>query len=112
MTVDLKKALGNKIVELRQEKKLTQKQLAELINFKIIGISQLERGLKFTSENTILKLCKVFDCEPVDLFNFSANKVILSQEQKKKVSLIEKMLELYPDNIENIYEILSQKIGK
>lgn len=81
MESNLKELFGARVAELRKKHHLSQQQLADLIGFKLIGISQIERGVKFASERTIQKLCTAFDCEPKDLFAFEVKEY--SQKRKK-----------------------------
>lgn len=50
-----------KIRELRKDKGLTQKQLAELINKSSTGVASWEQGLSEPSVNDIRSLCKIFE---------------------------------------------------
>ena len=50
MESNLKELFGARVAELRKKHHLSQQQLADLVGFKLIGISQIERGLKFASE--------------------------------------------------------------
>lgn len=50
-----------KIRELRKDKGLTQKQLAELINKSPTGVASWEQGLSEPSVNDIRSLCKIFE---------------------------------------------------
>ena len=50
-----------KIRELRKDKGLTQKQLAELINKSPTGEASWEQGLSEPSVNDIRSLCKIFE---------------------------------------------------
>ena len=50
-----------KIRELRKDKGLTQKQLAELINKSPTGVASWEHGLSEPSVNDIRSLCKIFE---------------------------------------------------
>lgn len=109
MESNLKELFGARIVELRKKHHLTQQQLADLIGFKLIGISQIERGVKFASEQTIKKLCTAFDCEPHDLFNFEVKR-ILTQEEKTAIADIKGMLENHPEHINDTFAFITEKI--
>ena len=56
----MKYEIKNKIKELRKEKGLTQKQLAELVNKSETGLASWEQGLSEPSVNDIRTLCKIF----------------------------------------------------
>lgn len=107
--MNLRKKFGARIVELRKKHHLTQQQLADLVGFKLIGISQIERGLKFASEKTIQKLCTAFECKPQDLFNFEAKRV-LTEEEKIAITDIKSILENHPEHIKDTLTSLINKI--
>lgn len=71
--VDLKKAFGKRLKNIRLSKNLTQENLAELININQRQISKIETGEHFPSANTLEKLCNVLDVLPCKLFDFEFN---------------------------------------
>lgn len=111
MSESLKVNFGKKVAELRKKKHLTQSDLAGLSKLSLIGISQIERGQKFASENTIINLCSALDCEVADLFNFSL-KQALSQEERKKLEDINNLLENHPELISKTLETIFCLISK
>ena len=56
----MKYEIKNRIKELRKDKGLTQKQLAELVNKSETGLASWEQGLSEPSVNDIRTLCKIF----------------------------------------------------
>ena len=52
------------------EKKLTQLQLAELVDIDRSHISAIELGNVGVSFDVIFKMCEVLDIKPKDLFDF------------------------------------------
>ena len=63
-------AFGLNIVFFRKRKKLTQLQLAELVDVDRSHISAIELGNVGVSFDVIFKLCEVLDVKPKDLFDF------------------------------------------
>ncbi len=61
---------GEKIVELRKQKGLSQEQLSYDADISLSSISKLERGLLNISILNIYKLSKAFDIQPKDLLDF------------------------------------------
>lgn len=61
---------GLNIVYYRKRKKLTQLQLAELVDVDRSHISALELGKVGISLDVIFKLCEVLDITPKELFDF------------------------------------------
>ncbi len=108
MESNLKELFGARVAQLRKKHHLSQQQLADLVGFKLIGISQIERGLKFASEKTIQKLCTAFDCAPKDLFNFE-QKRILTQQEKTAISDIKNILENHPELIKSTFSFITEK---
>ena len=56
------KIFSERLKELRIEKKLTTKNLGEMINISDIAISRWERGLRVPNIDSIIILCQFFGC--------------------------------------------------
>jgi len=61
---------GLNVVYYRKRKKLTQLQLAELVDIDRSHISAIELGNVGVSLDVIFKICDVLGIEPKDLFDF------------------------------------------
>ncbi|WP_026665696.1 helix-turn-helix domain-containing protein [Butyrivibrio sp. FC2001] len=61
---------GLNVVYYRKRKRLTQLQLAELVNVDRSHISAIELGKVGVSFDVIFKLCEVLDITPKELFDF------------------------------------------
>jgi transcriptional regulator with XRE-family HTH domain len=66
---DLKEAFGKVIRELREQRKLSQQELADYSEVDRTYISDLERGLNYPTLNTIYKLAEVLKIKPHDLIH-------------------------------------------
>ena len=66
----LKVKLGARIQQIRKSKKLTQEQLAEMIDLDIPNLSNIERGKRFVSANTLENIVKALDVTEKELFDF------------------------------------------
>ncbi len=66
----LYEAFGLNVVYFRKRKKLTQLQLAELVDIDRSHISAIELGRVGVSFDVIFKLCEVLDITPKELFDF------------------------------------------
>lgn len=64
---DLKEAFGSVIKTLREEKGLSQQELADYSEVDRTYISDLERGLYYPSLNTIYKLAEILKLKPHEL---------------------------------------------
>lgn len=67
---DLYEKFGLNIVYYRKRKKLTQLQLAELVDVDRSHISAVELGKVGLSLDVIFKLCEVLEITPKELFDF------------------------------------------
>lgn len=61
---------GLNVVYYRKRKKLTQLQLAELVDIDRSHISAIELGNVGVSFDVIFKLCEVLEISPKELFDF------------------------------------------
>ena len=62
---------GLNVVYYRKRERLTQLQLAELVDVDRSHISAIELGKVGVSFDVIFKLCEVLNVRPKDLFDFS-----------------------------------------
>ena len=67
---NLYEKFGLNVVYYRKRKKLTQLQLAELVDIDRSHISAIELGNVSVSFDVIFRLCEVLDVSPKDLFDF------------------------------------------
>ena len=67
---NLYEKFGLNVVYYRKRKKLTQLQLAELVDIDRSHISAIELGNVGVSFDVIFRLCEVLDVSPKDLFDF------------------------------------------
>ncbi len=67
---DLYEKFGLNIVYFRKKNKLTQLELAELVNVDRSHISAIELGKVGVSFDVIFKLCEVLKITPKELFDF------------------------------------------
>jgi len=63
---------GLNVVYYRKRERLTQLQLAELVNIDRSHISAIELGNVGVSMDVIFKLCEVLKITPKELFDFKA----------------------------------------
>jgi len=76
--MDIKKAFGEKVKRLRNKKKLTQEQLAEIIEISPKNLSKIEVGACFVSSETLEKLLNALGVTAEELF---ANDYIKTSEE-------------------------------
>ncbi|MCI0541669.1 MAG: helix-turn-helix domain-containing protein [Verrucomicrobiales bacterium] len=70
----LQKKLGQRIADLRRQRKLTQEQLAEAIGCSVEFISLVERGVNAPSVAGLERFAKVLKVEIKELFTFEEKK--------------------------------------
>jgi len=66
----LKEKFGARLKEIRRSKNMTQENLAELTGMDIPNLSNIERGKKFVSAETLSKLAKALNITENVLFDF------------------------------------------
>ncbi|MFH1563452.1 MAG: helix-turn-helix transcriptional regulator [Nitrospirota bacterium] len=97
--MDIKEQIGTKIRELRKNIGLTQEELAERVDLESGYISQIERGWKYPSLRTLVKIAQVLEVN-VDYFVKTDTDINLHQEMKafsKSDLLIKKLVLLLKD---------------
>ncbi len=66
--MDIKKLIGLRIKELRNNRGLTQEKLAELMGINPVYMSGIERGKENPTLNTLINLSNALDVEIGDIF--------------------------------------------
>ncbi|WP_010293205.1 helix-turn-helix domain-containing protein [Clostridium senegalense] len=118
----MKKDIGNKIKELRSDKKMTLRELSEATGLSIGFLSQLERGLTSIATDSLMRIAEALD---VDLNYFFTNpkrkhRVVLKSYEKEVAkidssmfinynlttnpndkALLPRLIEILPNNIED-----------
>lgn len=74
MKTEINIKLGKRIQYLRQQRGLSQENLAEALNIAPTSLSYVETGRGFMSLPTLEKLAKVLDIEIYEIFRFSSIK--------------------------------------
>ena len=74
--MDLKQEVGKNIQRIRKERKITQENLAELINIETISISKIETGKSYPTSENLSKIAEVLQVEPYEFFIFDTTKNI------------------------------------
>lgn len=66
----LKEKLGKRIKELRKKNNFSQEKLAEIIDMDIPNLSNIERGKRFMTAETLEKFVAALNTTEYDLFDF------------------------------------------
>ena len=103
----LKKKHGVRIQEIRKSKNMTQEKLAEAIGLNVPNLSNIERGKKFVSAETLEKIIKALNINESELFDFDHIKSrdellnliinILKNSTDKDIKYFYRMIRLYKE---------------
>ena len=110
----LKEKLGKRIQEIRKSKKMTQEKLAEMIGLDTPNLSNIERGKRFVTSETLEKIINALNVREKDLFDFEHIKSkeeliklinnILHNSSEKEIEYFYRMIILFKE--QNIYKVL------
>lgn len=105
----LKEKLGKRIQQIRKSKNLTQEKLAEMIGIDTPNLSNIERGKRFVSAETLEKIIKSLNIMEKDLFDFEHLKskddlinsinTILNESDIKEIEYYYRMINLYRESL-------------
>ncbi len=98
----LKEKFGARLKEIRKSKNMTQENLAEITGMDIPNLSNIERGKKFVSSETLSKLAAALNVSESELFNFGHKK-----SREELIDEIQKLIHSSDlSNLEFIYKTL------
>lgn len=94
--MDIRKLLGKRLKEIRNQKKLTQEYVAENIGIEPKSLSQIETGKSYPTAENLNKIMDVLGVTPFDLFNYEylAPKEDLLKEMNNAMSEDEELTRL------------------
>lgn len=101
--------IGDRIKELRESKKISQRQLAELINMSPSQYSRVERNLVDPRISTIDKICKGLSITFYDFFLTYRSIDKEGTELINKLKLIEQLSKEEQESIFNLIETFLKK---
>ncbi len=79
----MKYEIGNRIRQYREKKKLTQKQLADLIGVSNSRISNWEKGINRPDADIIADICRALDVSPSVLLDVRLSTDELNDKERK-----------------------------
>lgn len=113
MSSDFLKLVGERIRTLRKEKGFTQESLAEKSGIYITYISDIERGERNISMETLEKVIIALEVNAVDIFRFEGIEGI--EERTDKKSLMEALTSLLagrkPEEVQLILRLAKDVLG-
>lgn len=100
----IKLTVGQKIKQLRKERKLTQEELGKLLGVKKAAVQKYESGVvQNLKQSTIKKLCEIFDKTP-DYFILEEFDRNLEIELKKELEFVQIVKSKYGEDVFRIFE--------
>ena len=96
---------GENLKIIRKNKKMSQEQLAEIVNVSRQSVSKWENGEAYPEMNNILELCKIFNCKINDLVHTDMSD-ISSLDEEIIMSVVK-----FNEKKQNQVKILSNVIG-
>lgn len=89
---------GEKVKNLRLERNLTQKQLAEIAGVAISAISSYESGNRYPSYDVLISLARIFHVTTDYLLGLDNLKTVdISGLDEKEINVIMQMVDLLKD---------------
>ena len=73
MSIMNQKAIGRRIKAAREKKRLTQEQLAELVDLSPMHVSVIERGVKLPKLETLINIANILDVSADELLQDVVN---------------------------------------
>lgn len=108
-----KSSIGKIIKKLRQDKGLTQEELAEKVDLSTNYLSKVERGLNLPNTESFLKMAEFLDFTLEDFGINQKNKEIIDTEKENLLKLIlsssSKDIYIYTQFIKTINETFLNK---
>lgn len=108
VTMNIKKELGEKIKRLRKKQKLTQEQLAEMIDIAPRNLSSIEVGTSFAKAETLEKILIALNTTAEELFSndhIKSNEALI-KEIHNSISSIQNNKVL----LEKVYKVIKALI--
>jgi len=102
------KAFSQVVREIRKQLHLTQEQLSERCNMHPVFISEIERGIRNPSLDTILKLAEGLEIAPGELINMALGGSSAKQEMKRNILVL--IGQQKTDDLQRIYNIIKAYI--
>ena len=95
--------IGSRIKQARNQKRITQEQLADMVDVSVQYVSDLERGVTGSSVSTIIRICQVLDV--------SSDYLLLGKTSNPDPVLEQKLQNVTPRQKAAILEILDKVLN-
>ena len=91
----LKYEIGSRIRKFREDRKLSQKELAEMINVSNSRVSNWEQGINRPDADILADLCKALDVSPSELLDVKISTDNLTEHERKIIKAYRSKPELH-----------------
>lgn len=79
----MKYEIGNRIRKFREDRKLSQKQLAELIGVSNSRVSNWEQGINRPDADILAEICRALEVSPSELLNVHLSDGETTEQERK-----------------------------
>ena len=90
----MKYEIGNRIRKYREDRKLSQKQLAELIEVSNSRVSNWEQGINRPDADILAELCKALQVSPSELLDVHLTDEEITEQERKVLQAYREKTEL------------------
>lgn len=90
----MKYEIGNRIRKYREDRKLSQKQLAELIGVSNSRVSNWEQGINRPDADILAELCKALQVSPSELLDVHLSDEEITEQERKVLQAYREKTEL------------------
>lgn len=94
-----------RIKQIREDKGISQKELAKKIGVKPSTLSRYEKGLLFPNSQTLKDIAEYLNVDINSLYEADENKILKSPE-KLKLDIINEVLKISNDKLEQILKFI------
>lgn len=107
--------IGERIKQLRELKKMSQAEVAEMMGYKSrSSIQKIESGQRDLTQSGIVKIAKVFNVTPAYIMGWENNPETKSSEPPARDPLDEKILQLFsqltPEERREVLGLIFEKL--
>lgn len=92
----MKYEIGSRIRKYREERGLSQKQLAELIGVKNSRVSNWEQGLNRPDADILADICRALQVSPSELLDVRLDATELNEQERKVIMAYRTKTDLQP----------------
>ena len=104
---------SEKLQKLRKENKLSQEQLADMLDVSRQAVSKWESGQTYPEMDKLLALCKIFKCSLDDLTNDEVKEIKNTEKTKLTASnFIDEVMDIINRSIQMFQKMNAQEILK